>query len=436
MENNINIENKISKKPRGYWLIKENVISASKECKNLAEFMKKYNKAYTRALYGNYLDELYWLYPETNGIRKKQTKWTYEMCYEIAKKYEYLTDFHKNARNTWNAAWKHGWLESFDWLKKTCRKLTNEEILNESKKYKSITELRKNDPSLFNMLNRRKELLKNCGLSIERKPCGYYSYEICYELASKYKMVSRFMRSQPTAYNNARKNGWLNDYIWFNDKDYSSYGPIDSVYVYIFENEHAIYIGRCLMHIKIDRHKKHCTDKKDAVYKFCTKHNIEIPLMKTIKENMMINDALELENELINDYHKAGWNVLNKLPSGIRSGSVGGLGRRWTRIACIRERNKYSTLNEFKENSKNAYQAMYRKYRDLLPIKKINHRVKILKVNLNNKPIEKYCSIIEAAKLNNVAYKKMINWINYSKQESNKTNGYYFIREEDFNKEK
>jgi len=43
------MENKTSK-PRGYWLIKENVIAASKECKNLAEFMKKYHKAYKRAL--------------------------------------------------------------------------------------------------------------------------------------------------------------------------------------------------------------------------------------------------------------------------------------------------------------------------------------------------------------------------------------------------
>jgi len=158
--------------------------------------------------------------------------------------------------------------------------------------------------------------------------------------------------------------------------------------------------------------------------------------MITIKENMMITDGLELEDKLINDYRKAGWNVLNTLPSGIRSGSVGYLGRRWTRIACIRERNKYSTWKEFREKSKGAYGSMRNKYRDLLPTKRINRRVKILKVNLNNKLIKRYCSIAEAARLNNVTYKIMLSWVDNNKQRDNKAKGYYFIREEDFNKEK
>lgn len=429
------MENK-TPKPRGYWLVKENVISASKECKNLVEFMKKYHKAYKRALYGNYLDELYWLYSETNGVRKKQTKWTYEMCYEIAKKYEYLKDFSANEPRALDAARNNSWIESFDWLKKTCRKLTDEEILNEVRKYKSITELRKKDESLFMMANRRNGLLEESGLTIERKPYGYYTYEVCYDLASKYKMSSKFMRKHPTAYNTARKNGWLIDYVWFNDKDYSSYGPIDSVYVYIFEKEHTIYIGRCLMDIKENRHYSHRTDRKDAVCRFCTKNNIETPPMKTIEENMIINDALELENKLIDDYRKAGWNVLNKQPSGVRCGSVGFLGRRWTRIACIRERNKYDTWKEFREQSPGAYHAMVSKYRDLLPTKRINNKVKVLKADLNDNIIEIYCSIAEAARLNNVSYKKMSNWIDCGKQKNNKANGYYFIREDDFNKNK
>jgi len=117
------------------------------------------------------------------------------MCYEIAKKYENLKDFRENEPTAWSAAIRHdGWLDSFDWLERTCRKLTDEEILNEIKKYKSITELRKKDESLFMMANRRKGLLEASGLTIERKPYGYYTYEVCYELASKYKMASQFMR--------------------------------------------------------------------------------------------------------------------------------------------------------------------------------------------------------------------------------------------------
>lgn len=52
-----------------------------------------------------------------------------------------------------------------------------------------------------------------------RKPRGYWDYKTCYEEAKKYKRISDFQKKSRGAYCSARENGWLKDYIWFNNKN-------------------------------------------------------------------------------------------------------------------------------------------------------------------------------------------------------------------------
>lgn len=48
----------------------------------------------------------------------------------------------------------------------------------------------------------------------EKKQKGYWTKEKCYEEALKYTSKSVFNTKSSGAYRVAKKNGWLDDYIW------------------------------------------------------------------------------------------------------------------------------------------------------------------------------------------------------------------------------
>ena len=53
---------------------------------------------------------------------------------------------------------------------------------------------------------------------MSRKPSGYWNnYEHCYEEAKKYKSRGEFSNESSTAWSYAKKNGWIDDYIWFKE---------------------------------------------------------------------------------------------------------------------------------------------------------------------------------------------------------------------------
>lgn len=47
----------------------------------------------------------------------------------------------------------------------------------------------------------------------ERKPNGYWTYERCKEEAGKYKSRNDFCVSNCSAYQAARRNGWLDEFF-------------------------------------------------------------------------------------------------------------------------------------------------------------------------------------------------------------------------------
>jgi predicted GIY-YIG superfamily endonuclease len=72
-------------KPDGYWTYK-NCIDASKDCKTLKEFSKKYRRAYILSLENDWLKDFDLEY--TN-----HKKWTYDECLEVSKKCENKKEF-------------------------------------------------------------------------------------------------------------------------------------------------------------------------------------------------------------------------------------------------------------------------------------------------------------------------------------------------------
>ena len=50
-----------------------------------------------------------------------------------------------------------------------------------------------------------------------KKKNGYWNYETCMEESKKYKSRSEFCKGNSRAYKVALKNGWLDEYTWFED---------------------------------------------------------------------------------------------------------------------------------------------------------------------------------------------------------------------------
>ena len=163
---------------------------------------------------------------------------------------------------------------------------------------------------------------------------SYYQKSLEQQLL-KYKTKSEFQKGDRRGYNLAREKGWLKEYTWLKDARLEILkGKIDSIYVYIFEEYNAVYVGRTLMRLQKDRDwshrhaiyidgkfKKHYV-KSDAVYNFSSLNNCEIPEMKILEENLTIEEGQEREKYWIEYFKKQGKKLLNKAPAG----SIGTLG--------------------------------------------------------------------------------------------------------------
>lgn len=84
----------------------------AKKYDSVKEFRKQSGSAYTTACVNGWIKDYIWL----NRLCKENNTWTYEACYEEAKKYEYLKDFRKCSVSAYSASQRHGWLKDFNWL--------------------------------------------------------------------------------------------------------------------------------------------------------------------------------------------------------------------------------------------------------------------------------------------------------------------------------
>lgn len=101
-------------------------------------------------------------------IGKCKAKYTYEYCLSLARQCKTLYDFH-NLENKvpYITACEKGWISEYTWLMR------------------------------------------------QKKEKGYWTEETCKEAALQCNTRTEFVKKYISAYNTARKNGWLNSYNWF-----------------------------------------------------------------------------------------------------------------------------------------------------------------------------------------------------------------------------
>ena len=95
-------------KPSGYWNIKENVFQEAKKYTSIIDFYKGCNIAYYSAKNNGWLDDMDWL---TKTERKDHGYWNIKNnVFAEAEKYEYKSDFRRNAPGAYDSARRHHWL--------------------------------------------------------------------------------------------------------------------------------------------------------------------------------------------------------------------------------------------------------------------------------------------------------------------------------------
>ena len=246
---------------------------------------------------------------------KKKRKWTYESCYEEAKKYKTKVEFQKSNAGAFKYAYEKGLLKVFDWF---------EEI---------------------------------------KKPNGYWTKDRCEEEARKYHTKGDFLKGCSAAHHAAVVNGWLDDYDWLIDQRIDIIkDKIDSVYVYLFEDTKVAYVGRTLIRRQKKRDQEHIFSlENDNVARYAKKHHVPVPPMKILESNLTLEEGLDREDYWRRWYEQHGYTMLNRLTTGIGKGSIGTISHgKWNKKTCYEEAKKYHSASEFGKANGSAYDAARR----------------------------------------------------------------------------
>ncbi|MBQ0141600.1 MAG: hypothetical protein KBT06_02155 [Prevotellaceae bacterium] len=148
-------------------------------------------------------------------------KWNKETCLIEAQKYQYVGDFEKQSASACAAARRNGWIKEYTWLNKRWEPLWNKDTcFQEAKKYSSRREFQTSAPGAYNKAIRNGWIDEYTWMpSRQQKPSGFWqNYDNCFQEAKKYSSRREFQRACPSAYTQAWKNGWIDEYTWLQEK--------------------------------------------------------------------------------------------------------------------------------------------------------------------------------------------------------------------------
>lgn len=332
----------------------ENSREAALQCKNRTEFRSKFDGAYWFASENNLLDTYDWF--ET--YRKPAGWWDDpEHVKEESKRYSSRLDFAKGSPIAHKNAVKNGWIDSYTWLKsdKSPQGWWNdyEKCFNVAKLCKNVTQMQKEYKTAYTFAVKN-GWIKDYDWFPKKKslPKGYWNdKEHVITVAKLCDSRHDFFKKYSSAYSSALKHGWIDEFDWFGEKIDLKNGKIDQVYAYEFINEHAVYVGRTLMRRSKIRDREHVFKNKDVVYQFAKEHDIAVPEMKVLEDNLTIEDGRQLEGVYLEKYKQDGWQILNKA----KTGSIGGLLNRLSKKKCTEKSKLCSSIEDFRKKYPKEY---------------------------------------------------------------------------------
>ena len=155
-------------------------------------------------------------------MRKPRGYWTYERCIEEAQKYKTRMDFKNGSPRAYSLSAKNKWIDGFTWFQKPePRNLiwTEEKCFKEAQKYRYSTEFRRNNDGAWSKAYKEGWLNDYTwfedGNKVNADKKRLWNKQTCYELALKCKSRSDYKKHNAQAYKVSKENGWLDDYTWF-----------------------------------------------------------------------------------------------------------------------------------------------------------------------------------------------------------------------------
>lgn len=263
---------------------------------------------------------------------------------EIASKYDSVTDFRKNDLATYELICSRGLLEKLCTnMKRAFNDYTDEELGRIARKYNYRNDFFTNDKAAYSAAYRRGILDEICAhMDWQRMPHGYWTKELCHQIALGYKSRKDFESGRKDAYAAAIRNGWLDDIC-------NHMKPIGNkfkrkIYVFTFSNGYA-YVG--LAQNPQSRYNQHMTEKyKSPVLKHIKKTGATFEF-KILTDWIHKDFAGKVEDDYINQYAAEGWIMLNKQ----KGGNLGGMTKLYTDEIIRKEIDKYEYYDDFRKGS-------------------------------------------------------------------------------------
>jgi hypothetical protein len=201
-------------KPNGYWAIKENVIAEAIKYSDKASWSSNSSGSIKSAYKNGWIEECT-AHMEIKLLTPK-TYWSLENCIEEAKKYETRTEWNKKSYTSYKIARKNNWMNictiHMVELQKPDGFWTLERCLEESKKYKTVSEWKNNDKRSYQAAMTGKFLDKcTSHMEVLRLPRNYWTKEKCIDIAKNYNGRFEWQKNNFSSYNTARINGWLDE---------------------------------------------------------------------------------------------------------------------------------------------------------------------------------------------------------------------------------
>lgn len=200
------------------------------------------------------------------------------------------------------------------------------------------------------------------GNKINAEKRRIWTYEKCYEIAHQYKYKSDFEREQPSAYQTARKNGWLETYDWFDVKPDPYNTNMHLIYAYEFKETNSVYIGLTINLKKRDY--QHRNLKNSSVLRHSIEYGLAVPQPKVLEQDISRENSGEKEHYYVEQYRSDGWNILNRAKTGKTSSSKGSI-EKYSQNEIINTARNYSTMKEFYTAEPVMYQVMNKKGMEL-----------------------------------------------------------------------
>jgi hypothetical protein len=283
---------------------------------------------------------------EIKKIITERTKWTKELVQKEAEKYGNRGEFQKKSVNAYNAARHNGWIDDVTthMVIKRNNNWTYDDIFQIAQNYDRFIDFRNNENAAY-LFAKRHGFIDDI-ISHMKRNIRWDKKKI-HNIALKYNNRSEFEKNDPNAYNAALRMGIMDDVAQHMELLGHRYKRM--IYVYEFSDKY-FYVG--LTYNQNKRNYSHLRNAKSSVYQHILTTGLK-PILKKITEYISNEEAVQKENEILNQYINNGWKPLNRT----KTGNLGSNVKKWTKEMVMDIVKNYTKLNDFKKNEPNAWNA-------------------------------------------------------------------------------